>query len=150
MERHCETGYLPTIWWSVEKYYEPSFLRNERRIIEEQLQQTIRNVEGGLRIQPQGFISQERQNEKWTVDPFWGVDRSQQKNCSTKTNTEPLHAMSRITRNTFRWKKEESVHTRTKPLNPGSPGSQLDKIRGRQNCQVCKDGPRFEDIRRTK
>ena len=41
-------------------YYEPRFLRNERRIIEEQLQQTIRNVEGGQRIQPQGFTSSER------------------------------------------------------------------------------------------
>ena len=60
------------------KYHEQKFIRNERRIIEEQLQQAIRNIEGDQRNQPHGFLPPERQNEHWTVDRFWGVDRPQQ------------------------------------------------------------------------
>ena len=52
------------------KYNEPKFLRNERKIIEEQLQLDIENF-------PRQQQPQERRNEKWTVDPFWEVERPQ-------------------------------------------------------------------------
>ena len=60
------------------KYQEPKFLRNERLVIEEQFQQAIRNTED-RRQQEQagGFQPQSRAQEKWTVDPFWNVDRPQ-------------------------------------------------------------------------
>ena len=63
------------------KYHEPKFLRNERPVIEERLQQNMRGREPGdlrQRIGPQhsgGFQPQTRRSEQWTVDPFWEVDR---------------------------------------------------------------------------
>ena len=63
------------------KYYEPKFLRNERRVIEEKLQQIIRGRDQRdlrRRNGPQhsgGFQPQTRQSEQWTVDPFWEIDR---------------------------------------------------------------------------
>ena len=63
------------------KYHEPKFLRNERRVIEERLQQIIQGREQGdlrQRIGPQhssGFQPQTRRSELWTVDPFWEMDR---------------------------------------------------------------------------
>ena len=60
------------------KYHEPKFLRNERKIIEERLQLAIQNLPGQQQQQqPQGFQPQQRLNEQWTVDPFWGLDRPQ-------------------------------------------------------------------------
>ena len=59
------------------KYHEPNFLRNERRIIEGQLQIALRNLENRQPAQPQGFQQRERRNEYWIVDPFWQVDRQQ-------------------------------------------------------------------------
>ena len=59
------------------KYHEPKFLRNERRVIEERLQQIIQGREQGdlrQRIGPQlscGYQPQTRRSEQWTVDPFW-------------------------------------------------------------------------------
>ena len=47
-----------------EKYHEPRFLRNERRIIEEQLQISIKNIENRQTDQPQGFQQQARRNER--------------------------------------------------------------------------------------
>ena len=52
------------------KYHEPRFLRSERKIIEEQLQIAIRNLQNKNPNQPEGFQPQERRNEQWTVDPF--------------------------------------------------------------------------------
>ena len=63
------------------KYHEPKFLRSERKVIEERLQQIIQGRQQGdrrQRICPQhsgGFQPQTRQSEQWTVDPFWDVDR---------------------------------------------------------------------------
>ena len=63
------------------KYHEPKFLRNERKVIEERLQQVINNRNKGdlrQRIGPQqkgGFQPQTRRAEQWTVDPFWDIDR---------------------------------------------------------------------------
>ena len=63
------------------KYQEPKFLRNERRVIEERLQQIIQGREQGdlrQRIGPQhsgGFQPQTRRSEQWAVDPFWEMDR---------------------------------------------------------------------------
>ena len=62
-------------------YHEPKFLRNERRVIEERLQQIIGGRKQGdlrQRIDPQhrgGFQPQTRPSEQWTVDPFWEIDR---------------------------------------------------------------------------
>ena len=60
------------------KYHEPKFLRNERRVIEEQLQQAIIKVENQSQQEPAGgFQPETRREEQWTVDPFWDVDRPQ-------------------------------------------------------------------------
>ena len=63
------------------KYHEAKFLRHERKVIEERLQQIMRGREqDDLRqiIGPQqsgGFRPQTRRSEQWTVDPFWKLDR---------------------------------------------------------------------------
>ena len=63
------------------KYHEPKFLRNERKVIEERLQQIINNQnQEDLRqtIGPQqkgGFQPQTRRTKQWTVDRFWDIDR---------------------------------------------------------------------------
>ena len=63
------------------KYHEPKFVRNERKVIEERLQQIINNQyqeDLRQRIGPQqkgGFQPQTRRTEQWTVDPFWDMDR---------------------------------------------------------------------------
>ena len=63
------------------KYHEPKFLRNERKVIEERLQQIINSQkQGDLRQrieiqQKRGFQPQTRRTEQWTVDPFWDIDR---------------------------------------------------------------------------
>ena len=54
-------------------------MRNERKLIEERLQQIMRG-QGDLRqrIGPQhngGFQQQTRRSEQWTVDAFWEIDR---------------------------------------------------------------------------
>ena len=71
------------------KYHEPKFLRNERKIIEEQLQIAIRNLQNKNPNQPEGFQPQERRNEQWTVDPFWETDRPQRPQTSTSTDNTP-------------------------------------------------------------
>ena len=63
------------------KLHEPKFLRYERRVIEERLQQIIRGREQGdlrQKIGPQhnrGFQPQTGRSEQWTVDHIWEVDR---------------------------------------------------------------------------
>ena len=63
------------------KYHEPKFLRNERKVNEERLQQIINTREQGdlrQRIGPQqsgGFHPKSGRSEQWTADPFWGMDR---------------------------------------------------------------------------
>ena len=63
------------------KYHEPEFLRSERKVIEERLQQIMQGRQQGdlrQRIGPQhsgGFQPQTRRSEQSTVDPFWDVDR---------------------------------------------------------------------------
>ena len=71
------------------RYHEPRFLRNERKIIEEQLQITIRNLQNKDSNQPEGFQQQERRNEQWTVDPFWETDRPQSPQISTTNDNTP-------------------------------------------------------------
>ena len=62
-------------------YHELKFLRNERRVIEERLQQIMRGREQGdlrQRIGPPhsvGFQPQTSKSKQWNVDPFWEVDR---------------------------------------------------------------------------
>ena len=84
------------------KYHEPKFLQNERKVIEERIQQIMRGREQGdfrQGIGPQhkrGFQHQTRRSEQRTVDPFWEVDRptlaqQQQQNStgpSATTNTD--------------------------------------------------------------
>ena len=56
-------------------------MRNERKVIEERLQQIINTREQGdlrQRIGPQhsgGFQPKSGRSERWTVDPFWEMDR---------------------------------------------------------------------------
>ena len=63
------------------KYHEPKFLRNERKVIEDRLQQINNNQNQGdlrQRIGPRQkgcFQPQTRRTEQWTVDPFWDIDR---------------------------------------------------------------------------
>ena len=81
MEGHSKARYLPLDRGKVEKYNEPKFLRSERKVIEERLQQIMQGQQQGdlrQRIGPQdsgGFQPQTRRSEQWTVDPFWDVDR---------------------------------------------------------------------------
>ena len=63
------------------KYHERKFLRNERKVIEERLQQIINTREQGdlrQRIGPQHsgeFQPKSGRSEQWTVYPFWEMDR---------------------------------------------------------------------------
>ena len=63
------------------KIYVPKFLRNERKVFEERLQQILNSQKQGdirQQIEPQqkrGFQPQTRQAEQWIVDPFWDIDR---------------------------------------------------------------------------
>ena len=50
------------------KYHKPKFLRNEIRIVEEELQQAIRNLIGENQQLEEGFHRQTRRQEQWTVD----------------------------------------------------------------------------------
>ena len=62
------------------RYHEPKFFRNERKVIEERLQQLTSNQQPkDLRqiIGPQhkgGYQPQTGHSEQWTVDPFWEMD----------------------------------------------------------------------------
>ena len=112
MEKHRETGHIPTIWQQVEKYHVQKSIGNERRISEEQLQQAIRNIEGEQRNHNHGFLPPERQIEQWTVDRFWGVDRPQQ----PKQEDQSGHS----TRN-------EQSYQKCIPLEEGEIGSDTDQ-----------------------
>ena len=65
------------------EYHEPKFLRSERNVTEERLQQIVdgqqqQQVDLRQRIGPQqrgDFQPQTRRAEQWTVDPFWDLDR---------------------------------------------------------------------------
>ena len=63
------------------RYHEPKFLRNERKVIEERLQQIMKNhgtADLRQRISPKqtgGFIPPTRHSEQRTVDPYWNLDR---------------------------------------------------------------------------
>ena len=58
------------------KYHEPKFLRHDRKVIEEILQQIMQGREQGdlrQKIGPQpsgGFQPQTRRSEQWTVEPL--------------------------------------------------------------------------------
>ena len=81
------------------KYHEPKFLRSERKVIEERLQQIIdgrQQPDLRQRIGPQqrgGFQPQTRRAEQWTMGPFWDLDRptpaqpSQQKQPGTSSSS---------------------------------------------------------------
>ena len=102
-DKSAETRYLIARWRDIvkpgvyrqsggrwKKYHEPKFLRNERRVIEEQLQQAIRNIENQSQQEPTGgFQPETRRQEQWTVDPFWDVDRPQ-----ATANTDDRHGPS--------------------------------------------------------
>ena len=81
MEKHSEARHLPFNRGKWKKFHEPKFLRNERKVIEERLQQIMQEQQQGdlrQRIGPQhsgGFQPQTRRSEQWTVDPFWEMDR---------------------------------------------------------------------------
>ena len=71
------------------KYHELRFLRNERWIIEEELQIAIRNKENRQPAQPQSFQPRERRNEQRTVGPFREVDRPQRQQSQQDDETGP-------------------------------------------------------------
>ena len=82
------------------KYHESKFSRNERRVIEERLQQIIRGREQSdlrERIGPQhseGFQPQTGQSEQRTVDPFWVLRRltpGQQQNMPAPSSATTDH-----------------------------------------------------------
>ena len=81
MERDSQTRNLPNDRRKMKRYHEPKFRRNERKVIEERLQQLINNwTHGDLRqrigLQNKGvFQPQTGHSEQWKVDPFWGMDR---------------------------------------------------------------------------
>ena len=103
------------------KNHEPKFLRNERKVIEERLQQIINNQNQGdlrQRIGPQqkgDFQPQTRRTEQWTVDPFWDIDRPTP--AQLVQNDQPGTSYSntgqgRIT--LVPWKKEKWTRRQTK------------------------------------
>ena len=120
------------------KYHEPKFLRNERKTIEERLQLAIQNLPGQQQQQqqPQGFQPQQRLNEQWIVDPFWGLDRPQRPQEQPATSS-PVTMYAPM---------EEGKH-RSGPIRPRSPGHQLGQIRGRQKRPLHKDGSRSQSRR---
>ena len=74
-------------------------MRNERKLIEERLQQIVRGREqGDLRQkigqqQSGGFQPQTRRSGQWTVDPFWELDRptpTQQQQNLTGPSVTPM------------------------------------------------------------
>ena len=71
------------------KYHEPTILRNETRIIEEQSQTAIRKIDNKQAGQPQGFESQERRNEQWTFDFFREMDRPQRQQLQREDEPGP-------------------------------------------------------------
>ena len=79
------------------RYHEPKFLRNERKVIEDRLQQIIKNRETAdlrQRIslkQTGGFVHPTRHSEQWTVDPVWDVDRPTPAQTSTQDRLGPSH-----------------------------------------------------------
>ena len=114
------------------KYHEPKFLRNERRVIEEQLQQAIRNVENRNQKEPTGgFQPETRRQEQWTVDPFWDVDRPQP---TQKTDPGPRpQIIQQHNNNRYRWKKGKStrnpIKTRPYSKSPQSIGQSTQALK---------------------
>ena len=84
------------------RYHEPKIFHNEKKVIEERLQQLINNwTHGDLRqrIGPQnkeGFQPQTGHSAQWTVDPFW------------VNSTSPVHHSRQSL-----WKKAKLIQKRT-------------------------------------
>ena len=128
------------------KSHEPKLLRNERRIIEEQLQQAIRNLGGENQPPEGGFQSQTRRQEQWTVDPFWEVERPQQ-SAATETNEQPGTSSSKTHHEYIPMEKGDRAGHRAGPIGTGSTSHKLGKICGRQKRPAYKDGPRIQSKR---
>ena len=124
--KSAETTELTTRWKEIGKpgiyrktggrwkrYHEPKFLRNEKKVIEERLQQLTNNwPQEDLRqkIGPQnkgGFQLQTGHSEQWTVDPFWGWPTGQPQFNNTNL-TDPDHHPHRSP-----WKRVKSTRKRT-------------------------------------
>ena len=64
MAQHCKARYLMQSCGRCKKYHEPKFLRNDRRIFKEQLQQAIRILENSNnRHQTEGFYFNRKPDE---------------------------------------------------------------------------------------
>ena len=96
------------------KYHEPNFLRYERKVIEERLQQIFDGREQGDRRQrigsqqQGGFQPQTRRAEQWTVGPYWDLDRPtpvQPAQYNTPDRLPPTQDRDGVHR--FPWKKEK-------------------------------------------
>ena len=105
------------------KYHELKFLRNERRVIEERLQQIIRGREQGILTQRFGpqhsgeFQPQTKRSEQWTVDPFWEIDQHRIDQHRPNTNTylnrrQPHRAMNPLP--PCQWRR---VKSNQRPIN---------------------------------
>ena len=61
------------------RYHEPKFLRNERKVHEEQVQRmhdrNLADLRQRIGQDRRGFQPQTRRAEQWTVDPFWEMNR---------------------------------------------------------------------------
>ena len=123
------------------KHHEPRFLRHERRIIEEQLQIAIRNIDSRQADQPQGFQPQERRNSGPLLEggPPTTPTATTRGRARTvlKTNTTGPYGRRRI-----------RIGNGPRPVSTGGPGSQLGLIRGRQERPMHEKGPRAESGRR--
>ena len=105
------------------EYHEPKFLRSERKVTEERLQQIVdgqqqQQVHLRQRIGPQqrgDFQPQTRRAEQWTVDPFWDLDRptsAQPSNKNSRAHHHPTQDRNGIHRS--QWKKEKLTPKRIK------------------------------------
>ena len=94
------------------RYHEPNFLRNGRKVIEENRRKTTTDYKKPSNSRPQTkdrfqtngrLRTPTRHSEQWTVDPFWDVDRPTWPNQTYKT--DPDHR----TKTTFNWARYVGV-----------------------------------------
>ena len=112
-DNSAETRYLIARWRDIvkpgvyrqpggrwKKYHEPKILRNERRVIEKQLQQAIRNVENQSQQEPAGEFNrkpEDRSNGRSTRRSGTSTDRKHRP--TQKADPGPRNS------NRYRWKK---------------------------------------------
>ena len=115
------------------KYHEPKFLRNERKVIEERLQQNINTREQSdlrQRIGPQhsgGFQPNSGRSEQWTVNPFWERDRPTPVNHADQPGPS---SQQKIFRPHTNGKRRNRIRDGPRSVSTRSPRDQLGTLRG--------------------